>query len=165
MKRVNQKRLCLSSLIPNDIRYCRAREDVNSIYFVVTLQSSIPDSVFVEQRTWDLQSNNSRLEEELEKMGERLDSLEDRKNDLLQEVSIKLEKQLVIYLLTDWLTDYLLTYLGRSPDEDSMTESFHTFLSNCWPKLRWYVCGIYNEKGVLNIRLLDIVVASFFRIK
>ena len=101
MKRVNQKRLCLSSLIPNDIRYCRAREDVNSIYFVVTLQSSIPDSVFVEQRTWDLQSNNSRLEEELEKMGERLDSLEDRKNDLLQEVSIKLEKQVVIYLLTD----------------------------------------------------------------
>ena len=96
MKRVNQKRLCLSSLIPNDIRYCRAREDVNSIYFVVTLQSSIPDSVFVEQRTWDLQSNNSRLEEQLEKMGERLDSLEDRKNDLLQEVSIKLKKQLVI---------------------------------------------------------------------
>jgi len=64
------------------------------------LQSSIPDSIFVEQRTWDLQSNNSRLEEEFEKMGERLDSLEDRKNDLLQEVSIKLEKQLVIYLFT-----------------------------------------------------------------
>ena len=103
MKCVPQKRLnvCLSSLIPNDIRYCRARKQVNSIYFVFTLQSSIPDSIFVEQRTWDLQSNNSRLEEELEKMGERLDSLEDRKNDLLQEVSMKIEKQLVIYLLTD----------------------------------------------------------------
>ena len=96
MKCVPQKRLCLSSLIPNDIGYCRTRKHVNSVYFVVTLQSSIPDSIFVEQRTWDLQSNNSRLEEELEKMGERLDSLEDRKNDLLQEVSIKLEKQLVI---------------------------------------------------------------------
>lgn len=41
---------------------------------------------FFEQRTLDLQSSNDRLEKELEKMGEKLDSLENRKNDLMQEV-------------------------------------------------------------------------------
>ena len=65
------------------------------IFIIYLLKHSVPSSAysnegapirFVEQRASSLQSSNDRLEKELEKMGEKLDALEDRKNELMQEV-------------------------------------------------------------------------------
>lgn len=66
-----------------------------NFFAIYLLKHSVPSSAysnkgaptrFVEQRGSSLQSSNDRLGKELEKMGEKLDALEDRKNELMQEV-------------------------------------------------------------------------------
>lgn len=53
------------------------------------LKPSAPSSKYSNDdlaRSITLQSNNDRLEKELERMGEKLDYLENRKTELMQEV-------------------------------------------------------------------------------
>ena len=69
-----------------------------SNYYII-LKLSVPRSKYsngdsarsVEQRSLTLQSNNDRLEKEFERLGEKLDYLENRKTELMQEV-----KQIVL---------------------------------------------------------------------
>lgn len=65
---------------------------------------------FVEQRTIAFQSSNDRLEKELEKMGQKLDSLENRKNDLMQEA----DNEAVTGITSNQSTSTVRVYSGST---------------------------------------------------